>query len=83
MLESEIQRKIIRQLEADDWLVIKIIQCNKNGFTDLIALKNKRAVFIEVKRPGEKPTELQLYRHKELRGQGFEVIVTTGLISLK
>ena len=77
MLESEIQRKTIKHLEDDGWYVIKIIQCNKNGFTDLIALKKGRAVFIEVKQPGKNPSPLQAYRHQELRQKGFVVLIVS------
>lgn len=83
MLESQIQRKIIAWLEKDGWYVIKIIQCNKNGMTDLIALRDGMAVFIEVKRPGEKPEELQLYRHQELRKKGFKVIIAASVNDCK
>lgn len=49
---------------------------------DLIALKDGRVVFIEVKRPGQKPRPLQEYRHKKLREAGFEVIIATSKITL-
>jgi predicted mannosyl-3-phosphoglycerate phosphatase (HAD superfamily) len=44
---------------------------------DLLALKMGRAVFLEIKQPGKKPSELQAYRIDQLRKQGFEVIVAT------
>ncbi len=74
-LESAIQRKIIKKLEKAGWFVLKIITSNKNGINDLIAFKNKKAVFIEVKRPGKEADELQKYRHEQLRKEGFAVIV--------
>jgi len=73
MLESIIQKKIINKYEKNGWFVVKLIQTNKNGMPDLMCLRNKEALFIEVKRKGCKPTELQLYRHEQLRKQGFEV----------
>lgn len=75
MYESAIQRKIILSLQKSNWIVVKIIQCQLNGFPDLICLKNSRTVFIEVKQPGKKPAELQEYRIKKLKEQGFEVII--------
>lgn len=74
-LESEIQRKIIKRYEAHGFIVVKIGLCSRNGFPDLMALKNGKAVFIEVKRPGERPRPLQEYRLKELRDAGFDAIV--------
>lgn len=79
MKESEIQSAIIHQLELWGWLVHKVIQSSKNGWTDLEAFRKGIAVFIEVKRPGEKPDDLQVYRHTKLRQQGFEVIVASSV----
>jgi Holliday junction resolvase len=80
MLESKIQRKIIADLQKKGWLVIKVIQSNAPGFPDLMALKEGRVIFLEVKQPGQKPRPLQLYRHEQLRKQGFEVIVATNTL---
>lgn len=77
MKESLIQTKIKTKLEASGWMVIKLIQTSCNGITDQLALKEGKAVFIEVKQPGKKPTDLQLHRHKQLREKGFEVVVAT------
>lgn len=76
-LESAIQTSIIQRYERDGYSVVKIGLCNKQGFPDLMALKDGKAMFIEVKRPGQKPRPLQEYRHKELREQGFEVLILT------
>jgi len=75
MREAELQSKITKQLEASGWLVVKVIQCNKNGWPDLTALRNGQTVFIEVKAAGKKPRPLQEYRHQQLRKQGFKTIV--------
>lgn len=77
MLEKHIQSKIIKQLEAAGWYVIKLIQTNKNGIPDLIATRNGMVVYIEVKQPGEDPGPLQKFRHKEIRNTGTTVIVAT------
>lgn len=75
MLESVIQKRVRLRYEADGWLVVKILQCTLNGWPDLQCHKNGVTEFVECKRPGEKPTELQLYRHQQLRKQGFKVLV--------
>lgn len=79
MLESQIQSRIKTQLEKNGWLVIKLIQTTLNGIPDLMALKNGRTVFIEVKRPNNKPTPLQSYRHQQLLKQGFQTLVATSI----
>lgn len=76
-LESVIQRNIIKRYEADGYIVVKIGLCNKGGFPDLMLLKNGKASFVEVKRPGQQPRPLQEYRLKELRDAGFDAFVLT------
>lgn len=83
MRESQIQSEIIHWLENNGWLVVKIIQTNKNGWPDLQIHGLGITIFIEVKRPGGKTSELQKYRHKQLSDNGFQVIVTSSLIQLK
>jgi hypothetical protein len=79
MLESKIQAQIIKKLEKWGWLVNKIIHCSNPGWTDVECFRNKVAVFVEVKQPGEEPDDLQLYRHRKLQEQGFEVIVASSV----
>lgn len=74
-LERDIQRRIIKRYQEQGYMVVKVILTNKDGFPDLMLLKDGVAKFIEVKRPGEKPRPLQVYRINELRAQGFEVQV--------
>lgn len=74
-LESEIQRDIVSRYERNGYIAVKIGLCNKPGFPDLMMLKEGEVLFIEVKRPGEKPRPLQEYRIAELRKAGFTVIV--------
>jgi len=83
MLESAIQRKIILELEKSGWLVVKLIQTNKNGIMDLMALRNGEAVFLEVKSENGKQSELQKYRQKKIEAQGFRVIVTNSITQIK
>lgn len=76
-LESEIQGKIIKRLKSEGWMVVKLMLTSLPGFPDLMALKDGKARFIEVKQPGCKPRELQEYRIKQLRDNGFSVEVLT------
>lgn len=74
-MESKLQKKIIRDLKKSGWIPLKIVLCNLPGFNDIIALKNKQAVFIECKDEEEEAEKLQEYRHSLLRKQGFLVFV--------
>lgn len=79
MREQQIQTKRIKQLEADGYYVIKLIKTNKNGIPDLVALSpDGDILFVEVKRPTGKLSELQKYRLKELNSLGFKTEVYYG-----
>lgn len=79
MRESEIKKLCKDKLELWGWMVIHLIQTNQNGIPDTLILRNGRSVFIEFKRPGEKPKELQEYRHRKIREKGFTTIVARSL----
>ena len=73
MLESQIQSKIIKKLEADGYYVLKLIKTNKNGIPDLLAVKENECMFIEVKRPEGKLSELQKVRIEELKSKNINI----------
>lgn len=77
MLESVIQTKIIKKLESDGWLVLKIIKLSQSGYPDLMALKNGVCHFIEVKQTKGVLSEIQKYRIDQLRSIGFQADVWT------
>jgi Holliday junction resolvase len=79
MRESIIQTQIKKYLETNGWMVIKLIQTSCNGIPDLMALKNGRTVFVEVKQPGKKPNDLQKYRIEKLNKAGFAAIAATSV----
>lgn len=79
MLESKIKSKCRDQLEEWGWLVVHIIQTNKNGWPDTQIYRNGIMFHIEFKQPGKKPEELQSYRHRKLQEQGFQTFVVTDL----
>lgn len=76
-LESQIQRKIIQRYKKQGYIVVKLSITNPPGFPDLMLLKDGKASFVEVKRPGQQPRPLQEYRLKELRDAGFDAFVLT------
>lgn len=76
--ESQIQNKKIKQLEEEGYFVVKLVLTNKMGIPDLLALKDGKALFLEVKKPNTKLTKLQEYRIQELKKQGFDTEVYKG-----
>ena len=75
MSESQYQNKLIKELEAEGFYVLKLIKTNKNGIPDLVALKPDDVKFIEVKGKLTKVSELQKYRIKELKKLGFNATI--------
>lgn len=71
MSEATYQKKLIKELEAEGYYVLKLISTNKAGIPDLLALKPNDVKFIEVKGKLTKVSELQKYRIKELKKLGF------------
>ena len=70
MTEAKLQTKIIKELEKNNFYTIKTIKLNKNGLPDIFAFKNGKTYMIEVKAPGKKPRQLQLYRIEEVKKFG-------------
>ena len=74
MKEQQIQAKKIKELEAQGYYVIKLINTNKNGIPDLIAIPpNSDVLFVEVKAANGKVSKLQEFRHQELADKGIKV----------
>jgi hypothetical protein len=79
MKEQQIQAKRIKQLEEEGYYVIKLINTNKVGIPDLIAIApDADVLFVEVKRPNGKLTKLQEFRLKELKNHGLKTQVYKG-----
>lgn len=70
--ESEVERAIRKYAESKGCLFLKLAGRNQRGQPDRLVLRNGKALFLEIKRPGEKPEALQLWWMKKLRMQGFK-----------
>lgn len=71
-LESTITKSIVTLARDLGWWTFKIAggPMQTSGIPDLLCVKGGRAVFLEVKQPGKKPTELQKQRMHEIRSIG-------------
>jgi len=79
MTEQKIQSKRIKQLEAEGYYVLKLVQTNKNGIPDVIAIPPDCGVlFSEIKTPKGRLSKLQEYRLKELEAHGLRTEVYRG-----
>lgn len=75
--ESGIRRQIQDYLRWNGWTVLYHLQGlgSMKGMSDLQALKDGRAVFIEVKRPGGRQSEAQKKFQELVEKAGFEYIL--------
>jgi len=72
----------MKELESNGYYVIKLINTNKNGIPDLIAIPRDSDVeFYEVKKPKGRVSKLQEYRLKELAAHGIKVEIYKGIES--
>lgn len=71
-LESSITKSIVTLAKSLGWWTFKIAggPMQTSGIPDLLCVKGGRAVFLEVKQPGKKPSPLQAHRIKEIREIG-------------
>ena len=73
MLESARQTQIKKKLQEDGWIVIKLIKTSITGIPDILALKDGKAMFVEVKQLKGVLSPIQDHVIKTLRENGFEV----------
>ena len=79
MTEQQIQSKRIKQLETEGYYVIKLLNTNKNGIPDIIAIpQGSDVLFSEVKTLKGRVSKLQEYRLKELKEHGCKTEVYRG-----
>jgi Holliday junction resolvase len=76
-LERTIVAKVMATAKAYGWWAMKThgSAFSVVGLPDVLVIKNGRAAWMEVKRPGEEPTRIQEHRHRELSGFGCPVAV--------
>jgi hypothetical protein len=53
------------------------------GFSDLIAFKDGQTIFIEVKKPGGRPSKNQLNFKKQMENNGFKAIIAYSFEDVK
>lgn len=68
--ESKVEKEIREYAVATGWWVAKFVSPGKKAVPDRIFIRRGIVVFIEVKRPGEEPTQQQHLRMKEMKSYG-------------
>ena len=77
--EQQVQSKLIKELEAKGYYVLKLVKTNKNGIPDVLAIPPDSDVeFYEVKSKNGKASKLQEYRLKELNNLNIKAEIYRG-----
>lgn len=84
MLESQIQRRVLNYLATfRDSMAIKIIRTNTNGTPDVVFMWKGKCIWIELKRPGQKPRPLQQAVARRITRAGCSVYTATSIKDVK
>lgn len=75
MKESDIERHVVTYARKNGFWVRKFTTPARRSAPDDIFGKGGKVFWIEFKRTGEKPTELQAKEHAEMREHGLAVYV--------
>lgn len=78
--ESYVQSKLIDGLTQRGWWARKITSPSRNGIPDVVAARDGRVIWIEVKRDGDTagPTRDETREMHIMREHGLECRVVTG-----
>ena len=91
MTESQIQKQAIELLKLSGYLVFRLnsgrarnnIRLCPPGTPDLLAVKQGRVLWIEMKKPGGALSESQVGMITTLMNHGQEVAVVSGILELQ
>lgn len=76
MREREVEKYLVRQVESLGLATYKFVPDQAPGMPDrVVLLPGSRVLWVELKTKGGRLSELQLYRHAELRKAGHDVVV--------
>ena len=83
MRESIIQGKIRAYLITNGWFTVKLINASPNGMPDLMAIKDGKVIFLEVKTEKGKTSKLQDYQIERLKEMGVSAFVVRSTVEIK
>jgi hypothetical protein len=82
MRESTIEQYLVEQVKALGGEVRKVRWVGRHGAPDRLVMLNGKAIFIELKAPGENCRPHQIREHERMRrmGQAVEVVDSFGRV---
>lgn len=75
MLEKTLEAMLVRKVKSIGGLCDKFTSGHRGPPDRIVTLPGGRIIFVEMKAPGKKPTELQLRDHTRRRALGCDVRV--------
>ncbi len=79
MIESKVERTIVKYAKSKGWLVFKFVSPANKGVPDRIFIKRGYIVFIEFKKPGEDLNDLQFYIYQQLKINCCDIFVVDNI----
>ena len=78
--EAYVQSKLIDGLTQRGWLARKVTSPSRNGIPDVVAARDGRVIWMEVKRDGDRkgPTRDEAREMRVMSEHGLECRVVTG-----
>ncbi len=84
MLEKQIERALVRRVKDLGGLCEKFVSPGRRSVPDrIVTLPGGRIIFVELKAPGKRPTELQQRDHDNRRALACDVRVIDSLEAVK
>lgn len=81
--EGPVQAALIKGLESAGWWVQKVVGQSRAGLPDVVAAKDGRVIWVEVKRDGGELRPSQKHEIPLMRKAGCEVHIVVGKIGVK
>ena len=82
--ESDIEARLVEKIHKLGGWCLKLNSLSANGLPDrMILLPDGRTIFVELKAPKKKPTELQRYTHRKLMSMNFPVYVIDSMAEVE
>lgn len=75
MIEADVERYLLDQCRLLGFLCLKFVCPGRDGVPDRIVVSQSATVFVEIKKPGERPRRNQREMHAKLRRFGASVHV--------
>lgn len=81
--EKDLQTAAVRWARARGWFARRGAGAGRRSAPDYMFASRGRCVWVEFKKPGNEPTELQRLEHLEMRSHGLNVVWVDNLDDFK